>query len=360
MRRFVRAAAATGASLFLLSGGLLAAPPVLAHGAQDLAPLSLATALTSWTLELPAALALSLALVLYLAGVRRVDRAHPESPVPQRRILAWLAGLLATFVALSSFVDVYATSLFSVHMMQHLILVFVAAPLLCLGAPVTLLLRAASPELRRRWVLPVLRSRPLRIVTSPVVDWTLFAVVMWASHFSPLFDAALEDPLLHALEHALFLGVAFLFWWPVVGADPGPARMEYPVRVGYVLLEMPQNAFLGLAIFSADAVFYRHYATNAQAWLPDPLADQQLAGGVMWVAGDLLFLVPLLLVVVAWLADEERKGRLYDERTTRERVARERARHNPGPAPDAAPQPDQPIGIVNSVSTATATKSSVR
>ena len=264
--------------------------------------------------------------------------------MPRLRVVAWVGGLAATFVALASFLDVYATTLLSVHMVQHLVLVFVAAPLLCLGAPVTLALRVASPGVRQRWLLPALHSRVLRVLTQPVVDWSLFAIVMWASHFTGLFNEALEDPLVHALEHVLFLSTAFLFWWPVVGADPNPARMGYPVRVGYVMLQMPQNAFLGVALFSATAVLYPHYATNTLAWLPDPLADQQLAGGLMWVAGDVLFLIPLLLVFAAWLRDEERKGRLYDERLARERP----------------PAPDQPTGITSSVSTATATKSSVR
>ena len=91
--------------------------------------------------------------------------------------------------------------------------------------------------------------------------WVLFAAVMWFTHFSPLFDAALDDLTLHRLEHALFLGTALLFWWPVVGADPSPHRMGYPARLFYLALGMPLSSFLGLVIFSAETVLYPHYLT---------------------------------------------------------------------------------------------------
>jgi len=350
MRRCVRPVLVAGGLLpGLFLAFLLAARPALAHGGPNLAPLDATTALGSWVIEPYGMVGILAGLVAYLWAVREVDRRHPDNPVPRMRVVAWVAGLATTFVALSSFVDVYADTLLSVHMAQHLLLVFVAAPLLCLGAPVTLALRVATPGVRQRWLLPALHSRVLRVLTQPVVDWTLFAAVMWLSHFSGLFNAALEDPLVHALEHLIFIATAFLFWWPVVGADPNPARMSYPVRVGYVMLQMPQNAFLGVALFSATTVLYPHYATLTLPWLPDPLADQQLAGGLMWVAGDVLFMVPLLLVIVAWLRDEERKGRLYDERLAREQAPRDEPR-----------EVLQPTGISSSVSTATATKSSAR
>jgi putative copper resistance protein D len=111
----------------------------------------------------------------------------------------------------------------------------------------------------------------------------------------------------------------------VVAADPSPHRMGHAARIGYVLLGMPQNAFLGVAILSARGVLYPHYATLERPWGPPPLVDQQLAGGLMWGAGDLLFLGPLLLLVVAWFQAEEAEGRRVDARLDRERQARERA-----------------------------------
>jgi putative copper resistance protein D len=320
----------------LLAGGTLAAllptalaGPVSAHG-QTAAELTVGVALTSWTIEPAALVALFAALGLYVFAVRRVDRAHPAHPVPRRRLLAWSAGLAVVAVALFSFVDVYADELFTVHMVQHLLLTMVAPPLLLQGAPITLLLRSASAEHRQRWILPVLESRVIVALTHPLVGWVGFALVMWGSHFSPLFDAALADDGVHAFEHGLFLGAGLLFWLPVGGVDPNPHRMGHAARVGYMLLGLPQNSFLGLAIFSAPTVLYPHYAALVRAWGPTPLQDQQLAGGVMWAAGDVLFLVPLLAVVAAWFRSEEEKGRLHDERLDRERSALEaRARSAP-------------------------------
>ena len=313
----------------LAAGGAIAtvslatlAGPVAAHG-RPAAELTVATALTSWTVEPVALAALLVGLGLYLIAVRRVDRAHPGHPVPRRRIAAWLAGLAVVAVALFSATDVYADELFSVHMVQHLLLAMVAPPLLLQGAPLTLLLRSASHERRERWILPVLQSRAVMALTHPLVGWIGFALVMWGSHFSPLFDAALADDGIHAAEHALFLGAGLLFWLPVGAVDPSPHRMGHAARVGYLLLSLPQNSFLGLAIFSAPSVLYPHYAELVRAWGPTPLEDQQLAGGLMWAAGDLLFLVPLLGVVRAWFRSEEEKGRLNDERLDRERAQAE-------------------------------------
>ena len=141
----------------------------------------------------------------------------------------------------------------------------VAAPLIALAAPITLLLRLASPETRRRVVLPILHSRVMRFISFPAVAWIAFAAVMWGAHFSPLFDAALENPLAHDLEHALFLGTALLFWWPVVAADPMPWRLAHPSRSLYTFLQMPQNTFLAVIILSASVPLYQHYATLAAA-----------------------------------------------------------------------------------------------
>src|SRR5262249_20146973 len=149
-------------------------------------------------------------------------------------------------LALGSPIEYYDTTLFSVHMIQHLLLAMVAAPLLAIAAPITLVLRFSSPEARRRWILPVLHSTPVRVLSAPPVAWGILAGVMWFSHFSPLFDAALEDGTLHRLEHALYLGTAMLFWWPVVGADPSPHRLSHPARILYLALGMPLSSFLGL------------------------------------------------------------------------------------------------------------------
>src|SRR4029453_14359561 len=129
-------------------------------------------------------LGIAVAVGWWLWGVRRVDALHPANPVPRRRPAAFLAGALAPAFALLSGIAVYDTDLFSVHMVQHVLLMLVAAPLLALAAPITLVLRVSSAETRHRWLLPVLHSRVVRFLAHPVVAWVMFAAIMWATHFS--------------------------------------------------------------------------------------------------------------------------------------------------------------------------------
>jgi putative membrane protein len=292
----------------------------LAHGVEPAAPTPLGV-LTTWSPDPLPWIATLVAAGGYLLAVRRVNRDHPRVPVPGWRVAAWLAGLVAILVALVSAVDAYATDLLTVHMVQHLLLAMVAPPLLALGAPVTLVLRIASPQIRHRLVLPVLHSRVVRFLSSPLVAWPVFAIVMWLTHFSPLYEAALEDRTLHLAEHLVYLASGLLFWWPVVAADPIPRRLGYGSRLAYVALQMPVNAAVGLAIYFAPAVLYPHYATIERSWGPNPLTDQQIGGVVMWGAGDLLLLAAVPAIVAAWMRADDRRSRRSDARLLASRGA---------------------------------------
>jgi putative copper resistance protein D len=277
--------------------------------------------LVRWSLDPLPIVGVAVAAAAYGWAVRRVSRAHPENRHPPLRTVAYLAGLGSILLALISPVEAYEGQLFSVHMVQHLLLELVAAPLLLAGAPITLALRAASPSWRRR-LLAVLQSRAVHVLAFPVVAWILFAAVNWGWHFSTLYDQALENDLLHYLQHASFLGASLLFWWPVVAADPGPWRLPHPVRILYLFLAMPQNSFLGVAIMSASTVLFPHYVTNLRDWGPTPLEDQQLGGVIMWVVGDLAFLAAMVLVAHPEHDHEDRRTVRLDARLAAERAAR--------------------------------------
>jgi cytochrome c oxidase assembly factor CtaG len=310
MRLTHRAAVAGPAASALLA---LAAQTVDAHGNQAPEP-TISGVLTAWSGEvLPLVVAL-LAGLAYVAAAVKVNSTAPRLPIPRWRVGAFLAGCGVILVALESAVDVYADNLLSIHMVQHLLLAMVAPALFAVSAPVTLALRVASPAIRRRLLLPVLHARLVRLLASPIVAWATFTVVMFATHFSPLYDAALEDPRLHLLEHGLFLVSGCLFWWPVAASDPIPGRLGYGGRLAYVALQMPVNAAVGLAIYFAPSVLYSHYATLTRTWGPSALTDQQLGGALMWGAGDVLLLGAVPLVVAAWMRAEERRTRAMDAR----------------------------------------------
>ena len=301
---------------------LLSATPALGHGDEAPAP-QLPGVLLAWRFDLVPLIGVAVAAAAYLWAVRQVAAGHPGNPPRAWRTWVFMAGLAAIVLALCSPIEAYEGQLFSVHMVQHMLLELVAAPLLLLGAPVTLTLRVASAPVRRS-LLRLLHSRLVAVLTFPLLTWVLFAAVNWGWHFSTLYNDALENPPLHYLQHATFLVAALLFWWPVIGADPGRWRLPYPVRLFYLFLAMPQNSFLGVALMSAPAVLYSHYATNDRAWGPAAIADQNLGGILMWVFGDVFFLVGMGAVVAAWTRHEDRRTARLDARLDAEQAARER------------------------------------
>ena len=322
---------------------LSGAHPVAGHGPVPPSAPDASSMLLGWTFEPLPTLGIAAALAWWTWAVRRVNATHPANPVPRRRTAAFVAGMAALAFALLSGIDRYDTTLFSVHMVQHILLTLVAAPLLALSGPITLLLRVAAPGTRRRLILPLLHARVTRIVTFPVVAWVIFAAVMWTSHFSSLFDAALEDPLIHDLEHTAFLASALLFWWPALGVDPAPWRMPHPVRALYVFLQMTQNTLLAVVLVNSTSVLYPHYATVQRSWGPSPFEDQQMAAALMWVAGDLLVLGAIFAILVSWSRAEARDTPRADRRAAEEladirvregRLAARRASERGGARPD--------------------------
>jgi putative copper resistance protein D len=299
---------------------LVPAAPVAAHGPAPAGPPDLATIALGWTFEPVIAIPLALLALGWLLMVDRIDRHHPASRVPIVRTASFLGGLFAIAVALMSGIERYDTTLFSVHMVQHLVLMLVAAPLIVLSAPITQVLRVASPRVRQRWILPVLESAPIAVLSHPAVTWLTFTAVLWFSHFSALFDTALRDPFIHDLEHGLFLGAAILFWWPVVGLDPSPHRLSYPARIGYLLLQLPFSSFLAMVVLFAGAPLYLHYATLGAPYGISALSDQQLAAGIMWFVGDIVVIGAILTMVGLWMGDEERRAPAADRRADVQRA----------------------------------------
>jgi putative copper resistance protein D len=214
-------------------------------------------------------------------------------------------------VALASGADAYAGELLSAHMVQHMLLTLVAPPLLLAGAPVTLAL-SALPTAPRQSLARALRSRTVRWATCPPVALALFAAALVGTHVPVVYDLALRSPVAHVGEHALYLGTALLFWAPLVGSEPLPHKPSPALRVLWLLLAMPPMALVGVALLSADTVVYVPYADAARTLDGSALADQRLAGTIMWIGGKLVLVAAVLVIGWAALLREERRQAARD------------------------------------------------
>ena len=282
-------------------------------------------ALLYWAWPPVVTIAVALVGLLWVRATRQVAREHPGNPYPRRRSASFFAASAFLLLALQSGIERYDTTLFSIHMIQHLILLFPVPILLLQAGPVTLLLRVAAPRWRAR-ILGVLQSRVVGVISHPIVGWTLLVAVMWGTHLSILFDAALEDPLIHDVEHILYMSTALLFWAPIFSVDPIRHRLRGAAALIYLIAQMPQNSFLGVAIMWSTTPLYPHYVTLQRAWGPSPLEDQQLAGAIMWLVGDALFLAAIFAVLAALAKSEERPESRYDQAQTAAAIAEIRRR----------------------------------
>jgi putative copper resistance protein D len=282
------------------------AAPAAAHRFFGPPPTDPLGYLTAWTFD---GLALYLVLAagaIYIELVRMTNRDHPQHHWPRRRTAMAFLGLGSILVALLSPIDTFSDDLLSVHMIQQFVLTMIAAPLLVASGPFLLLLRAADPAFRRRWLLPILHSRFVSVITFPIVTWVVFTLTLWASHFSALFDLALVDDGVHALEHLLYLAAATLFWWPILGPEPKRWRMSPAAKLVYVLTQMPQMSFLSVVIMQAPRLLYPSYTGRPELFGVAALDDQVAGGGIMWLLGDLAFLVMAGLLFLGWMQEQER------------------------------------------------------
>jgi cytochrome c oxidase assembly factor CtaG len=267
---------------------------------------SLLDLLAHWQLD-PALLTSAAAAVgLYGWGVARLPARGARGAWPTWRTACCTLGVLAVLVALLSGLDGWAERLLTVHMAQHLVLIFVAAPLLVAGAPISLALRALPRE-EARALARGLRMWPVRLLVNPAVAWTLFGAVTLATHLTGLYELALEHPLVHALEHLLYLASAILFWLPALGDEPLPYRLGFVARMVYVLSAMPTMAFVGIVLVLDDTLRYPAYATPARALHIDAVANQHAAGMLMWAGSALL--AAGLMMIAAWSALEREERR---------------------------------------------------
>ena len=299
---------------------------------SDLPRFTLGTVLTGWSLE-PVAFVLTIWVAgLYLYGVTVLRRRGDRWPVG--RTIAFVpVGMGLFYFATASGLGRYDTTLISVHMVQHMILSMLVPMALALGAPVTLALRTL-PAAPRRWLLVVLHSRVAKVLSFPPLTFLLYVISPWALYFTGWYPATLDSTYLHEMMHIHLVLVGCLFFWPIVGVDPVPGKVAYPFRMLLVVLTLPFHAFLGVTIMQEEQILGGdHYARLHEgpmgAWLPTPIDDQHLAGGILWGSGDLVALALFGVLFVQWvresLKEAKREDRRLDLLEARERAERERA-----------------------------------
>ncbi len=235
---------------------------------------------------------------LYLWGAWRVGRRHPARPWPWWRAAFFFAGLAVTVLAIESGIGSYDDVLFWDHMVQHLMLIMVAPPLLVAGQPVTLLLHASRNPLHT-WAKRVIRSRVVTFLTWPPFTLAAYAAVIVSTHLTSLVTTTITHPLWHDAEHAAYLLVGYLFFLPIVGSEPIRWRLSYPVRFLMLAVTMPVDTFTGLILSQQNSPLH---ATDGPAppGSPGPLQDVHWAGSIMWVAGDALMFAFMMLVFLMW------------------------------------------------------------
>jgi cytochrome c oxidase assembly factor CtaG len=267
------------------------------------------TSFWDWSVDLPLILVV-IAAVLFCVGSRRTTASDSTARVRRWRTASFLGGLLVTAVALDSPIEALAARLFWVHMVQHVLLLTVAPPLIVLGRPWIRLWRPLPLGFRRalgRGLMYGSVGIAVRRIGaglgSPLPTLVAFCGVLLAWHIPALFDATLRSVPLHALEHALFFGTALLFWKQVISSPPLRARLTEIQRIAYLTAAMVVSWILAIVLALAPHPLYGSYAHElGRPGGISALSDQQLAAGVMWVPGSIAFVVALLAYFHRWSA----------------------------------------------------------
>ncbi len=268
-----------------------------------LPPYTLPAVLTHWQFAPVVTAAVAFLAVLYLWGVIRVARRHPARPWPAQRTAMFLAGLAVMAAATQSGIGAYDDVLFWDHMIQHLLLLMVAPPLLIAGQPIMLLLHASRNPLHT-WAKRLVRSRAASILTWPVLGALLYTVAVMVFHLTTVADTAARNPAVHNAEHVFFLIVGYLFFLPILGQEPIRWRLSYPVRFVILIVIMPVDTFTGLVLGYGNSGTPGLPPGPRPAWAPSAVQDLHLGGAVMWVGGDAIMFALMMLVYLMWSTDD--------------------------------------------------------
>jgi putative membrane protein len=276
----------------------------------------LAVILLSWAWRPEIILTLGLAAAIHLIGRWRLgQRTRSGSRITSPwRTASYLGGLAVIWIALMSPIDVLSGQYFFMHMIQHLLLVMIAPPLLLLANPMPIMLWGLPDGLRReigRWLRPgTLFRRVARAVTSPGLVWLYLVAFLVGWHTPSAYNAALESDLAHDLEHLSFFLPAVLYWWHVIGAAPHiHPRLSRGARIAYALAAVPPTALTGIVISFSGKPIYTYYETVPRLGTMTVLEDQMVGGTIMWIPGSMMYILAALVLVAQIASEEEKAGR---------------------------------------------------
>ncbi|MFF2513229.1 cytochrome c oxidase assembly protein [Streptomyces sp. NPDC058086] len=292
------------------------------HGmTMDLPPFTLGRGLV-WSADPFFLVACLVGLGLYGWGVVRLARRGDKWSVG--RTIAFVLGVLTVMLVMCTKLNDYGMVMFSVHMVQHMVISMLSPILILLGAPITLALRALPVAATRgnkgprELLLMFLHSRYMRIITHPAFTIPLFIASLYALYFSPIFDFLMGSKTGHIAMMCHFLAVGLVFFWPIMGVDPGPHRPGYLMRMLELFAGMPFHAFFGIALMMASAPMVNTYKNPPASLGIDALADQSAAGGIAWAFSEIPSVLVLIALLFQWYASEKRQARRTDRAADRD------------------------------------------
>lgn len=273
--------------------------------------------LSSGTFDLFVLTNLVLMALWYLWAVRKVRLSDAWN---SWQSVAFLLGLTLLAAVYLGPVSAWSHTFFWAHMTQHLVVMMVVAPLLVLGAPTTLWFRASSSTNRRRWVLPILRSKVVRWLTDPILTWIFFALVLVGMHFTGFYNWALQNhDADYFLEQPIYLIAAFLFYFPLIGSNLQPKRPSHGFRLASLALMMIPEALTGAVIYFAPVLLYPAF-DKVRPFGLDAMGDQQLSGALMWALVMVVDSGWMMLAASEWFTSEEKAGRRVDREIAQEQA----------------------------------------
>ena len=263
----------------------------------------------AWDLLTPVAFLVYLGAAAYVAGLYRLQRRSGWRSAPRRNVIFAASGLALVAISVAGPLDVYAERAFFIHMTQHLVLAMFAAPLLLAASPVSVYLWALPERVRLGLGASLAKRGALRRVgaflVKPPVALLAFILTFYIWHLPAAYGAALENGSVHFFEHLTMFASGVLFWWPIIGPAPMRSELSYPQRLLYLLLVVTPKALLAAIITLSNHVLYPFYVDAPDLWGISDAEDQKIAGLLMWLPGNLVFLGALTVLFFKWYEKEE-------------------------------------------------------